>query len=312
MLVEQAYRHVAPPSKKGRGTERWLRPRGPASLDAVIVGAGLQALRLAPTARARALGPGLRGRRRRRRHLVLEPLSRRALRRREHGLLVPVLGRAPAGVAVDRALRHPAGDPALHQPRRGPVRPAPGHPARDARDRRRVRRGDEPVDDRDGPRRPRVGAVLRHGRPVVSSDAAGARLRGLETFAGKWYHTGSWPHEGVDFTGQRVGVIGTGSSAIQSIPLIARQAAHLFVFQRTPNFSVAGAERAAGRRSTRRGGRRNYAEYRRAGARVARGVRRRRGTRCRPPAVPPEARRREYEARWSRGASASTRPSRIS
>jgi cyclohexanone monooxygenase len=61
---------------------------------------------------------------------------------------------------------------------------------------------------------------------------------GLETFRGKHYHTGHWPHEGVDFTGQRVGVIGTGSSAIQSIPLIAKQASQLFVFQRTPNFSV--------------------------------------------------------------------------
>jgi thioredoxin reductase len=63
-------------------------------------------------------------------------------------------------------------------------------------------------------------------------------FKGLETFQGKWYHTGHWPHDGVDFTGQRVGVIGTGSSGVQSIPLIARQASHLFVFQRTPNFSV--------------------------------------------------------------------------
>ena len=63
-------------------------------------------------------------------------------------------------------------------------------------------------------------------------------FKGLDTFAGRWYHTGHWPHEGVDFTGQRVGVIGTGSSAIQSIPLIARQAASLVVFQRTPNFSI--------------------------------------------------------------------------
>src|SRR6266545_1151588 len=63
-------------------------------------------------------------------------------------------------------------------------------------------------------------------------------FKGLETFEGPWYHTGHWPHEGVDFTGQQVGVIGTGSSAIQSIPLIARQAASLVVFQRTPNFSV--------------------------------------------------------------------------
>lgn len=64
------------------------------------------------------------------------------------------------------------------------------------------------------------------------------RLPGLDDFAGAWYHTGEWPHEGVDFTGLRVGVVGTGSSGIQAIPVIARQAAHLTVFQRTPNFSV--------------------------------------------------------------------------
>ncbi len=62
--------------------------------------------------------------------------------------------------------------------------------------------------------------------------------KGLNTFQGKWYHTGRWPHEGVDFNGQRVAVIGTGSSGIQSIPVIARQASHLYVFQRTPNFSL--------------------------------------------------------------------------
>ncbi len=61
---------------------------------------------------------------------------------------------------------------------------------------------------------------------------------GRDTFRGKTYHTGHWPHEGVDFTGQRVAVIGTGSSAIQSIPNIARQASQVYVFQRTPNFSV--------------------------------------------------------------------------
>ena len=64
------------------------------------------------------------------------------------------------------------------------------------------------------------------------------QIPGLETFGGKWYHTGHWPHEGVDFSGLRVGVVGTGSSGIQSIPVIARQAAQLTVFQRTPNFSV--------------------------------------------------------------------------
>jgi cyclohexanone monooxygenase len=61
---------------------------------------------------------------------------------------------------------------------------------------------------------------------------------GIERFAGKTYHTGHWPHEGVDFTGLRVGVIGTGSSAIQAIPVIAAQAAQVTVFQRTPNFSI--------------------------------------------------------------------------
>ena len=61
---------------------------------------------------------------------------------------------------------------------------------------------------------------------------------GLASFEGKWYHTGLWPHEGVDFTGLRVGVIGTGSSGVQSIPIIAKQAKHLYVFQRTANFSL--------------------------------------------------------------------------
>jgi len=63
-------------------------------------------------------------------------------------------------------------------------------------------------------------------------------LPGHETFAGETYMTSKWPHEGVDFTGKKVGVIGTGSSAIQSIPIIAEQADHLTVFQRTPNFSL--------------------------------------------------------------------------
>jgi cation diffusion facilitator CzcD-associated flavoprotein CzcO len=61
---------------------------------------------------------------------------------------------------------------------------------------------------------------------------------GLDTFAGEVYHTAHWPHEPVDFTGKRVAVVGTGSSGIQSIPVIAEQAAQLYVFQRTPNFSI--------------------------------------------------------------------------
>ena len=63
-------------------------------------------------------------------------------------------------------------------------------------------------------------------------------IPGKSTFAGATYHTGRWPHAGVDFAGLRVGVVGTGSSAIQSIPIIAGQAEHLFVFQRTATYSV--------------------------------------------------------------------------
>ena len=63
-------------------------------------------------------------------------------------------------------------------------------------------------------------------------------FEGIADFAGKWYHTANWPHEGVDFTGKRVCVIGTGSSGIHSIPIIAEQAAHLTVFQRTANFTL--------------------------------------------------------------------------
>src|SRR5258706_5114289 len=63
-------------------------------------------------------------------------------------------------------------------------------------------------------------------------------FQGLDSFAGATYHTGRWPHEGVDFTGKRVAVIGTGSSSVQSIPIIAGQAKELVVFQRTATYSV--------------------------------------------------------------------------
>ncbi len=63
-------------------------------------------------------------------------------------------------------------------------------------------------------------------------------IEGADQFGGEVYFTSRWPHEGVDFTGKRVAVIGTGSSGIQSIPIIAEQARELTVFQRTPNFSI--------------------------------------------------------------------------
>ena len=64
------------------------------------------------------------------------------------------------------------------------------------------------------------------------------KIKGLDSFQGDWYHTGSWPHQPVDFTAKRVAVIGTGSSGVQSIPVIARQARQLTVFQRTPQYTV--------------------------------------------------------------------------
>ncbi len=63
-------------------------------------------------------------------------------------------------------------------------------------------------------------------------------IPGLDRFQGQWLHTGEWPHDGVDFSGKRVGQIGTGSTGIQSAPVIAEAARHLTVFQRTANYSV--------------------------------------------------------------------------
>ncbi|MCW2539994.1 MAG: cyclohexanone monooxygenase [Frankiales bacterium] len=63
-------------------------------------------------------------------------------------------------------------------------------------------------------------------------------FKGIESFEGQWYHTSRWPAEGVDLTGKRVGIIGTGSTGIQAIPVLAEQSEHLHVFQRTPNYSL--------------------------------------------------------------------------
>ncbi|MES2752259.1 MAG: NAD(P)/FAD-dependent oxidoreductase [Pseudomonadota bacterium] len=125
-------------------------------------------------------------------------------------------------------------------------------------------------------------------------------FEGLARFQGKTYHTGHWPHEEVDFTDQRVGVIGTGSSAIQSIPVIAEQASHIFVFQRTPNFSVP-AHNAALTPEITRSWKSGYAEQRRRAREESRnGI---------LSVIPQkgalddsdEARQREYDAGWKRG-----------
>ncbi len=87
-------------------------------------------------------------------------------------------------------------------------------------------------------------------------------IDGVKEFKGDVYFTSRWPHDGVDLAGKRVAVIGTGSSGIQSIPLIAEQAAHLTVFQRTPNFALPAhnGPRPAERLSMLEGDRAGYRE----------------------------------------------------
>ena len=132
------------------------------------------------------------------------------------------------------------------------------------------------------------------------SNARMPDIQGLGDFSSKIYHTGHWPHETVDFTGLRVGVIGTGSSAIQSVPVIAEQARHLTVFQRTANFSIPGRN-APLTAEERRAFRDNYPEIRRFARETARN-----GIYTDMPdrgALDDggNERRAKYESRWSRG-----------
>jgi cation diffusion facilitator CzcD-associated flavoprotein CzcO len=124
-------------------------------------------------------------------------------------------------------------------------------------------------------------------------------IPGLDRFEGSWYHTGDWPHDGVDFSGQRVGVIGTGSSGIQSIPIIAKQAAHLYVFQRTANYSIPARNAPADLEQVRRI-KQNYPEYRRIIRDTAKGYLVDTGDKS-ALEVSPDELRREYERRWTRG-----------
>jgi cyclohexanone monooxygenase len=132
------------------------------------------------------------------------------------------------------------------------------------------------------------------------SNARMPDIKGLADFKGRVYHTGHWPHEPVDFTGLRVGVIGTGSSAIQSVPIIAEQARHLTVFQRTANFSIP-ARNASLSAEERQSWRADYPEIRRKAREETRnGI---------YTEVPDRGalddgdneRRAKYEQRWARG-----------
>ena len=131
------------------------------------------------------------------------------------------------------------------------------------------------------------------------STANTPRFPGGDVFAGERYHTGRWPHEPVGFAGKRVGVIGTGSSAVQSIPVIAREAKHLTVFQRTPNYMVPAQNRPLDR-ETQKAIKADYATLR------ARAKKSRSGidvvlNEKSALEVTAEERTREFEARWARG-----------
>ena len=124
-------------------------------------------------------------------------------------------------------------------------------------------------------------------------------FKGLETFAGERYHTGYWPHENIDFTGKRVAIIGTGSSAVQSIPIIAGQAKQLFVFQRTPNYAIP-AHNAPLTPQYRRAIKADYPALRERARKNMTGIDFDYSDAA-ALETPPEERRREFETRWQRG-----------
>jgi cation diffusion facilitator CzcD-associated flavoprotein CzcO len=124
-------------------------------------------------------------------------------------------------------------------------------------------------------------------------------IKGLDHFNGEWYHTGRWPHEKVDFTGKRVGIIGTGSSGIQAIPVIAKEAEHLTVFQRTPQYSAPAKDHPYEPEFIRKTWE-NYSELRQSMQYSMHGV----------PIIPrdrsaledtPEVRQHHYEEAWEKG-----------
>jgi len=122
---------------------------------------------------------------------------------------------------------------------------------------------------------------------------------GLADFRGEWYHTGRWPHEPVSFAGKRVGIVGTGSSGVQSTIAIAPQAKHLTVFQRTPNYSIPAWNGPLDPQATR-ALKANYAEWRARSRYAQIGIPFDSNGQA-AKSVPPEQREREYEAAWAEG-----------
>lgn len=127
-------------------------------------------------------------------------------------------------------------------------------------------------------------------------------IAGRDSFQGEWYHTGEWPKEGVDFSGKRVAVIGTGSSGIQSVPMIAQEAAELTVFQRTPSFSLPALNRPLTPEEVREY-HENFEEIRAANLKMPGGTGARFKAAVPQPVleVPEEKRNEVFDAAWTAG-----------
>ena len=131
------------------------------------------------------------------------------------------------------------------------------------------------------------------------SESRVPHIDGLDQFKGRTFHTGRWPKTPVRFAGQRVGIMGTGSSGIQAIPEIAREASEVIVFQRTPNFSIP-AWNGPIDPEHRRHWMTNYPALRDQARNTRSGILYDYGTR---PGVSmtPEERREEMDRRWKKG-----------
>ncbi|WP_281409068.1 NAD(P)/FAD-dependent oxidoreductase [Mesorhizobium sp. SARCC-RB16n] len=131
------------------------------------------------------------------------------------------------------------------------------------------------------------------------SAAQTPKIPGLDTFDGRIYHTGNWPHEAVSLSGKKVGVLGTGSSGIQVIPELAAQAKHLYVFQRTPNFSIPARNKPMDA-EYENSWKRSYSERREKARSMPAGILCDLGDKS-ALAVPAEERVQEYQRRWAAG-----------
>lgn len=134
----------------------------------------------------------------------------------------------------------------------------------------------------------------------VLSAAKTPDIAGRDSYKGETYQTGLWPKEGVDFTGKRVAIIGTGSSAVQSIPLIAEEADELVVYQRTAAYSTPAFNRPLTNSEidTMKG---NYDQYRQEQRLSPAGIINPERQLERVMDVPKEERQRRFEEAWDEG-----------